>query len=137
MSFKIRREVKEKWLADLRSGKFRQGAGQLRRYLTGEARPEHCCLGVLTEQHGTTFNDDAGYPHAEVLEWAGVISCENEDYAEDQLFYVPTPADYYQRSGRNPGMFQPKQVDLAQVNDAGYTFAEIADLIEAHAEVID
>lgn len=38
-------EVKTKWLAALRSGKYPQGVGKLRR----KDGNQHCCLGVLCE----------------------------------------------------------------------------------------
>lgn len=39
----MKKALKAKWVAALRSGKFKQGEGQLR--LNGK----HCCLGVLCE----------------------------------------------------------------------------------------
>ena len=39
----MNKEVKDKWVAALKSGKYKQGRGQL----NGESG--YCCLGVLTE----------------------------------------------------------------------------------------
>lgn len=41
-------DVKEKWLAALRSGKYRQGTGYLK-YQVNDGTIRHCCLGVLCE----------------------------------------------------------------------------------------
>jgi hypothetical protein len=41
---KMNKDVKKKWLAALRSGKFKQGKGMLR-----TENNEFCCLGVLCE----------------------------------------------------------------------------------------
>ena len=52
---KMDRKIKAKWLAALRSRKFKQTTGQLHRSLDsnevvdGQAEPGHCCLGVLNE----------------------------------------------------------------------------------------
>lgn len=80
-------DVKARWLAALRSGEYRQGAGRLRRQDVDGA--VHCCLGVLCElaaadgvaeyRHGlfyglttqleTGFN---GVLPVDVKEWAGL-----------------------------------------------------------------
>jgi hypothetical protein len=45
--------IKKKWLAALRSGKYKQGSGRLKR------GPYHCCLGVLCEvADDKYFRDD-------------------------------------------------------------------------------
>lgn len=43
----MNKEIKAKWLAALRSGKYVHGKGQLKDVTTGH--PKHCCLGVLCE----------------------------------------------------------------------------------------
>lgn len=42
-----REKVFEKWITALRSGKYKQGKGQL--MLVEDSGIEHCCLGVLCE----------------------------------------------------------------------------------------
>lgn len=48
-------ELKTKWIAALRSGKYRQGTGQLFKNSTDE----HCCLGVLCRAAGTAVTYQA------------------------------------------------------------------------------
>ena len=43
----MRKELKEKWLEALRSGKYKQGRGKLR-----SVDNEFCCLGVLCDVSG-------------------------------------------------------------------------------------
>jgi hypothetical protein len=49
-------DIKDKWLAALRSGEYVQGSGLLRQ--TVGDTPKYCCLGVLCQVAGLTINDD-------------------------------------------------------------------------------
>ena len=74
-------KIKAKWVAALRSGKFKQGIGQL----ISEDRKKFCCLGVLCELHrrithgdewsqtGFYFGRSGALPD-EVKKWAGLES---------------------------------------------------------------
>ncbi len=46
----MKADVKERWVAALRSGKYKKGQGFLRRDAAGGIC--HCCLGVLAEEEG-------------------------------------------------------------------------------------
>ncbi len=46
----MKADVKERWVAALRSGKYKQGQGFLRRDTVDGVC--HCCLGVLAEEEG-------------------------------------------------------------------------------------
>lgn len=110
--------VKEKWLAALRSGKYKQCKGHLR------VGNKFCCLGVLCDIYheetkdgewvgnadGITEFKDGSYGGLAILtnnvtKWAGLQ--DNNPYLEE---------------GNNCG----------GANDAGKTFKEIADLIEKY-----
>lgn len=102
-------EVKEKWIAALRSGDYQRGEGFLRR------DESYCCLGVLCDlavKDGVILEPKLGvdkftyyyagiYTHLPqaVIAWAG----------EDVMY---------------------KQYKLSTMNDDGASFAEIADFIE-------
>ena len=105
-------EIKAKWIAALRSGEYKQTQGVLR------DRKGYCCLGVLckiyADERGMRWDnrklsvDDPGdpcgkVPSAQICEWAG----------------LPMP---------NPKI--DGGTTLAEENDEGKTFAEIADIIE-------
>lgn len=68
----MNKDVKEKWVTALRSGKYKQGQGCLRR---GD---DHCCLGVLQDlYHRTTGVEDdlpwggSANPTSSAVKWAG------------------------------------------------------------------
>jgi len=117
-------EVKEKWVAALRSGEYSQGEGVLKDVPEGDSTPKYCCLGVLCEiavQEGVIkkvplMNHNAGksrvgvYLPRKVAKWAGL-----KDISD----------------GRKMGDVDgTEQGRLATMNDTGNTFGAIADTIE-------
>lgn len=98
-------ENAKKWVAALRSGKYKQGKRQLR---AGDA---FCCLGVACDLFDPASWNGCSYRYLrlalpnEVRDWLGLIETD----------------PYYGKTGR-----------LSYDNDEGKTFAEIADIIEAH-----
>jgi len=125
-------EVKELWLAALRSGDYVQGQNQLTELPDLESGPaRHCCLGVLCElavaagvvsfvrdvQDHRTYDGEVNYLPPSVHEWAGIsrnpMIRDLETSEVDQTCLVP----------------------LAALNDGASglrqrSFTEIADLIE-------
>ncbi len=118
----MNKEIKEKWITALKSDEYKQTINCL--------RDEHgfCCLGVLTdlyikekklnweEKQSTIFdpirfkfNDETAILAEEVIEWAGVKDSNPYINESDQT-----------------------SVSLAEYNDHGKPFVEIADLIEKH-----
>lgn len=110
--------VKERWIAALRSGMYKQGTKKLRDLKPGDDDYSFCCLGVLTQicaaDRNTQFEKLCVYGREilspEVVDWARLDSGN------------PILRG---RFGRNFGD------SLAEMNDSGKTFAEIADEIEA------
>lgn len=109
-------EIKAKWIAALRSGKYQQTQKTLRD-ATG-----YCCLGVLCDVLGLGWE-----PSAE----EGFFECRgSSEVLPDEalsLSGISLSAPAVQKDG--------KYVGLAMLNDGGgtflaHTFAEIADLIE-------
>jgi len=127
MNTKMKPEIKEPWIAELRSGNIRQGYGVLH-----DARTDAmCCLGVLchlakqagvsvddvrTDTQYVLYDNCSGYLPESVQEWAGLTS-SNPTVLEDELLTraIATLGDG----------------TLAKMNDDGFTFDQIADLIEA------
>jgi hypothetical protein len=103
---KMNPEVKRVWINELRSGRYKQTDGALRR------KGSYCCLGVLCDMSKASkweatplgwehkYGGMAGLPPASVREWA-----ELSRRAQDELSHL---------------------------NDCGATFAKIADWIERH-----
>lgn len=119
----MKREVRDLWVAELRSDRHVQGIGALEDPSTGE----RCCLGVLariavdagvvtevTRKRGlTAFDGNSLTLPPSVWLWAGLPD-SNPD--------VDWPLD-----PDGP----PKAVALGEINDTGRaSFAVIADLIE-------
>lgn len=112
------REIKKKWVAALRSGKYKQGFRQLRARRSHEDdQLFHCCLGVLAELYCEATNQPWNPEEVNnvealaepVLNWAGLIP------------------------GMSLGGIVRIGVTLTQLsfhNDAGKTFEQIADAID-------
>lgn len=112
----MKKEIKEKWLTALRSGEYQQTKGVL------QCGGKYCCLGVLSDiyakendvqwQKGETDSVKCRLHHntevmpLEVIKWAGL-------------------------SDMNPLVrVQGFDKPLAEINDEGMSFLEIADIIE-------
>jgi hypothetical protein len=115
-------QVRDLWVAALRSGDYKQGRGQLRK------NDRYCCLGVLCDLHRIetglgkwivdTYKTDksaAGirdYLPQTVVQWAGL---EERNSSVDSFLRETNPTV----NGNA----------LSRLNDDGSTFAQIADLI--------
>ena len=122
----MNKEIKERWVAKLRSGDCLQGRSGLKYDCNGETR--YCCLGVLTElyaqEHGIKFTVNGNklkYDQGEELiceavrVWAGLESHDPE------VSFIPLRGSISTNNVR----------ELSIINDSGSSFAEIADMIEA------
>lgn len=111
-------EIKKRWLEALRSGKFKQGRGQLR-----DSRDQLCCLGVLCE----LAVQDGVIPEAQLDE--GFYKYMSEGLAH-YLYPPQSVADWAGLPQTNPRAVSTNQA-LSVLNDGRhYTFAHIADIIE-------
>lgn len=123
----MRAEIKIIWLNKLRSGELTQGQGQLKTF-----DGEYCCLGVLCEaaveagiispavwdDDSYDYNGESGVLPSSVMNWAGLSTTNPIIATPDELLDSP-------RFGC--------ETSLAELNDiAGYTFAQIANVIEEH-----
>lgn len=116
----MKKEVKQKWTAALRSGEYQQGRKVLR-----TAEGQFCCLGVLCDLYskeiGTEwkfeegewkFLGKAGLLPVAVARWAGLTT------------YDPA-VTYHDNNG------EPKQYYLSALNDTGKEFPILSNIIEA------
>ncbi len=60
--FKLQPEIKEAWCQALRSGRYRQGGGQLHC-----SNGTHCCLGVLDKEQGRLADSSEAYLSEELI----------------------------------------------------------------------
>ncbi len=128
-------EVKVKWLEALRSGEYRQTKGTLRR--PGD---RFCCLGVLSDLYTKEvegswewYRDDCSV-YGMVNGSYGMVNGSGSDVAIVDL--LPCIRDWAGLEGRNPEVHVAKgecdfvPTTLAELNDEGMTFKEIADIID-------
>ena len=114
--------IKEKWLAALRSGKYKQGTNELR---TNESK--FCCLGVLC---------DVYRKETKLGKWS------KNDFGNFKFTNTKKSNNTFMGSGRLPlsvmewaGLPQANPIidvteSLAGLNDSGASFEKIADIIE-------
>ena len=136
----MNKEIMQKWVAALRSGKYKQTDGKLRSYEPDECgKYSYCCLGVLCELHrleqgagewgtapATRLSSETtaydGQPDTlpiSVRDWAGLRMSSPVVYFaldEDSLDNLPD---------------ERREHELTYLNDdASWYFTQIADVIE-------
>ena len=111
-------DMKQKWVEALRSGRYKQGQQHLRQR-DKQGMPLYCCLGVLGEvyDHHRWIGDSYG-------------SAPGEEYypSSDAVlpYEVVTALGLYDLTDEGMDV----QDHLANMNDNGQDFTEIADYIE-------
>ena len=126
--------IKALWIDALRSGEYEQGTGFLRKEGTGDGgRGEFCCLGVLCDlyvESEENYVDPQG-----PVEWEA-LTLQGATYArriEDHLSFLPDSVMEWAGLTDNEGSYARSDggwSSLVEMNDNGYTFDEIADVIE-------
>jgi hypothetical protein len=132
----VNKEVKDQWVAALRSGEYEQGRSYLRSKDPNGGNDKFCCLGVLCDLavkagvteakdngygnvvYGSEDDPNTAYPPHEVVEWADLPSVNP---------HVPFQHKAWSEN--------EKRAPLTALNDnteLGLGFAGIADLIEEH-----
>jgi hypothetical protein len=121
------------WVAALRSGEFKQGKGRLVRKDPDTGVWKHCCMGVacvladranvemevLVSAECKSFDGSTTLLPKPVYNWLGL---DGDNDREDPRVHVPNV----------PGNGEPDLFTLSVINDDfGFTFHQIADLIEA------
>lgn len=123
--------IKQWWIDELRSGKFKQGRLALR-----SQNNEYCCLGVLCELYRQEH-------HGEGIVWELPRSYDNIDglhlnIDEDAGETLPVQVMYWANlAERDPKL---NGIEVSRYNDGfdgneivtPHTFEQIADLIEKH-----
>lgn len=120
-------EIKEhlaEWVAALRSGNYKQGRSRLRR---GD---EYCCLGVAMELAGVPCEIPADDPGV-VYYYAGPYgSALTLTPAGEEWLGVSTSAPYVDMPVGWDRSDDCCRTNVAELNDEGFTFDQIADLVE-------
>ena len=109
-------QIKQKWVDALRSCEYQQTQGRLRK------EDGFCCLGVLCDLYIKENN----------VEW----EIEDDIYRYEKHFTVlpPSVVGWAGVEDSNPYVIGVTGFvgSLSALNDSGFTFNEIADLIENH-----
>lgn len=116
----MNQEIKAKWVAALRSGEYEQGTSHLNK------DDKFCCLGVLCDIYRKETGEGEWQPTGDG--YASQFKIQND--WESKV----TPSIVAGWAGlvlKNPVPIEFRQ-SLAEMNDEGKTFAEIADIIEEH-----
>jgi hypothetical protein len=129
----MNQEIKQEWVTALRSGDYKQGQTRLRRRADDDMYPNgYCCLGVLCElavQHEVI-------PAAELSETRDYYVYDKDGPDAGNGAYLPVRVREWAELGLSaPMVLLPgtSKADLADLNDSGFTFSQIADVIENFA----
>lgn len=117
---KMNEAIKNQWVATLRSGKFPQGRGALAKADDNT----HCCLGVLCE-----IVPGVEKVEREDLSGISIFKLEGD---EDSMYLPESVSNAAGLNGSgNPIILLPTgSTSLANLNDEGFTFKQIADIID-------
>lgn len=122
----LKPEIKNMWVEALRSGKYRQGNGALR-----NEHNEFCCLGVLCDLVAPdkwTESDIKGINNEKLY-----ASYDDEGLLPRRIVEQIAVSGSIQRNFTVNLCGGPdKGVVLSELNDNGYTFNQLADIIEKH-----
>lgn len=125
----MKKAVMKKWVAALRSGKYKRGSGWLRKRLNGQDR--FCCLGVLCDISKKAKWVDGGGEHY-------FASAQASDHGDEHDKTLPLTIREWSGLMWDDGGFigdDGRCKSLAKINDSGkYSFAKIADIIEKNRE---
>lgn len=119
-NIKMPKELADKWLNALRSGKYQQGKDSL--YQEREGQHYYCCLGALQME---VWGNTSPTPDHEEL-------CSVDDLEGKRI-------TFYSAYGGVTGdpFLQALGESASEANDHGRTFAEIADALEQEIEYTD
>jgi hypothetical protein len=117
-------KLKEKWLAALRGGDYKQGQDMLR----SEDGSCFCCLGVLCDIIGPNEWSINKVDECDGMTYFGWV--HPNGYGHNDALFGDALLDY--DFSNSIGLGVDEQRDLAGMNDEGRTFEEIADYIEEY-----
>lgn len=114
---------RDEWLKALRSGKYKQTDGALRKQEEYNDECQYCCLGVLSKIQGRLT--DEGCDLFEREDGDSVLHPTNPFYSIfEECGYLPENVKFIDDR-------DVEHISLTTINDHGYTFTQIADVIEA------
>lgn len=130
---KLKPEIKEKWVKDLRENSHLQGKKRLKDSVEG-LEDKFCCLGRLCVLHGKEWDENGYYlgyddlPPQEVINWAFIGKEVSLKGLEDPEGFKRAISKFDEDTNEEGSVVE----SLATANDSGATFEEIADIIEKY-----
>jgi hypothetical protein len=114
-------ERRKRWVASLRSGEFKQGTGCLK-----DNNDKYCCLGVACEIYRRETSDGEWLPLANNYEFKSHV----DEF--DTVILTPAVVEYFGLKCENPKIKNSLRYTLAELNDKGFSFEQIANVIEEY-----
>ena len=134
-------EIKKRWIEALLSGEYKQGNGYLRKDIGDDSF--FCCLGVLCDLYikdvGSIWCTDLEATKISDSDYCFIYSVENSiDYAfipeEVMIWSGLTESDpevtHIIETIDEDGNFEEENQTLSHLNDIGYKFKRISEIIE-------
>lgn len=119
----MKEEIKQRWLAALRSGEYCQGEGKLKQLNTSLTGELFCCLGVLCDLY-VIVHREAYWVEPGCGSTFELALCDTGATAKDTLPLAVTAWSHVTGT---------EEKELITLNDVkGKSFTEIADWIEVH-----
>ena len=131
------KEMRKKWITALRSNEYRQGSNYL--CTKNNDYYQHCCLGVLCDLIDLKQEsiNDKGVVYYSISPTSKNVIEENSE--QIGIAYLPKIAMEAVGLATHDGAFDKtslkekiKENSLAELNDSGYSFEYIADVIESN-----
>lgn len=124
----MNKEIKERWVKALRSGEYKQGYNQLYNSIENS----YCCLGVLCSLYKEDHPKALGFIVGDNRLEDGFTPLLEEDFKTDML---PLSVQVWaELDSINPRIITDisnvNNISLADLNDEGINFDEIANVIE-------
>jgi hypothetical protein len=131
----MNQEAKQQWVTELRSGNYQQTNGYLRR--NGE-HEGYCCLGVLCELAVQANVIPVAELDTVLVRDGNVYNYGRTDDDPGSVAYLPRQVRVWAELGQDDPLIQlPEAIrdggdkeSLAGLNDSGFTFDQIADMVE-------
>lgn len=115
------KEIADKWVKALRSGKYKQGESVLCK--VEDKNVKYCCLGVLCHILGTPYTVEDG--------------CKKYGCEEDEQAFCRLPFAVMLQTEMKSGIGRLDEfTTLSNLNDRGKSFEEIANVIEENWELL-
>ena len=121
-------EARRLWVKALRSREYRKGSGRLRSRSEGNPEERFCCLGVACDVYQNHVLDENAWNYGPT---PGNLSGRKSYTFMGEPFGLPAAVQKWLGLKTDSGAVKGMSGSLLIKNDSGYTFEEIAELIES------